>query len=67
MDTVTVTVEIPVTNRGRNIKGEPITDKELAENVSYVLNIFLQKYCRYIGAPSLGPISANGIVNKSDD
>lgn len=67
MDTVTVTVEIPVMNRGKDIHGNPITDEALAQSASYVLNIYLQSYCQYKGAPKLGPIKANGILSEMTD
>lgn len=61
METLRMTIEIPIHARhGEGVSDKPITDKVLAENVSYVLNIFLEKYCQYVGAPKLGLISCEG-------
>ena len=61
METLRMTIEIPVLNRhGNGVSKTPITDKDLAQNVSYVLNIYLQRYCQHIGAPELGLISCEG-------
>jgi hypothetical protein len=64
MDTITVTVEVPVLSRGKNAHGDPITNEKIVQTISYVLNHSLQRGCQYIGAPKFGPISANGIVHN---
>ncbi len=66
MEKVTLTIEIPIiTRHGEGVSETPISDEDLAKNVSYVLNIFLQRYCRYIGAPKFGEISCNGYVTEA--
>ena len=62
-----VKVKIPIVKRGKNHKGKKTSNTEIVQTVSYVLNIFLQEYCAYIGAPKFGPISANGKVVQSGD
>jgi ribulose bisphosphate carboxylase small subunit len=66
MEMLKISVEIPIINRGRTVpENKPMSDEEIAEQVSYVLNVYLQDYCRYVGAPKFGKnISANGIVNN---
>lgn len=59
---LTITVEIPVLDRGEDAFGKPITDEKFAQTVSYVLNLYLKSYCKHMGAPKLGPVSANGQV-----
>ena len=61
METLRMTIEIPIHARhGEGVSEKSITDEVLAQNVSYVLNIFLERYCQYVGAPKLGLISCDG-------
>ena len=66
METLKVSVEIPIISRGRTVpQNKPMTDDEIAKQVSYVLNVYLQSYCQYVGAPEFGnEISANGLVSN---
>ena len=62
-----VNVRIPILSRGSNHKKKGISNNEIARTVSYVLNIFLQRYCAGQGGPKFGPIAANGKVQEVDD
>ncbi|HIO01754.1 MAG TPA: hypothetical protein EYN14_07335 [Alphaproteobacteria bacterium] len=66
VDTVTISVEVPVKSRGEDALGKSMTDEDIAREVSYVLNVFLQDYCKSSGA-KFGLVSANGFVSESED
>lgn len=67
METITVTVSIPIKNRGKDVVSKkPMTNAQIAAQVSYVLNVHLQSYCQYVGAPKFGVISANGQVCENE-
>ena len=71
MKKLTVTVEIPIIKRGKDVHGKPIPDEEIARHVSWCLNRDLQRSFQYTCTGEgrrmkLGPASANGIIDECD-
>lgn len=66
MHTLKASIRIPVINR--SVSGNhPVSNKQLMQSASYVLNLYLQEFIKMYGDAELGKISINKIVFEEKD